>query len=55
MKGRRCKVCDGQMQEVHDVVADAVDEAMNQSCRVEMCADNADLDVLGRIGALLRY
>ncbi len=53
--GRRCVLCDGTMQEVDDVVEEAVDEAMAQSCRVEVCEGNADLDVLGRIGALLRY
>lgn len=53
--GRRCKACQGQMVEVEDVVADAVDEAISQSCRVEICVGSADLDVLGRIGALLRY
>ncbi len=26
-----------------------------QSCHVEVCVENADLDVMGRIGALLRY
>lgn len=54
-KGRRCRMCDGAMEELDDVVADAVDEALTQSCRVEVCVGNADLDVLGRIGALLRY
>ncbi len=29
--------------------------AGTQSCQVEVCVGNADLDVLGRIGALLRY
>ena len=38
-----------------DVVEHAVDEALAQSCKVDVCLDNADLDVLGRIGALLRY
>jgi peptide subunit release factor 1 (eRF1) len=53
--GRRCPVCDAEMAEVNDVVGEAVDEALTQSCRVEICVDNADLDVLGRIGALLRF
>ena len=53
--GRRCKVCDHEMDELPDVVEDAVEHAMAQSCKVEVCIDNADLDVLGRIGALLRF
>jgi hypothetical protein len=43
------------MDKVADIVEEAIDEALGQSCRVEVCAGNADLDVLGRIGALLRY
>jgi len=38
-----------------DVVEEAVEEALAQSCEVEICVGNADLDVLGGIGALLRY
>ncbi len=53
--GRRCPVCQGDMDRVADVVEEAVEEALSQSCRVELCEGNADLDVLGRIGALLRY
>jgi peptide chain release factor subunit 1 len=54
-RGPRCPV-DGQvMDKVADVVDEAVDEALAQSCRVDVCIGNADLDVLGRIGALLRY
>jgi peptide subunit release factor 1 (eRF1) len=45
----------GRMDRVDDVVEDAVFAAINQGCRVEVCVGNADLDVLGRIGALLRY
>jgi hypothetical protein len=29
--------------------------ALNQSVRVAQSAGNADLDVLGRVGALLRF
>jgi hypothetical protein len=36
-------------------VEEAVDVALGQSCRVVVCDGNADLDVLGRVGALLRY
>jgi hypothetical protein len=32
-----------------------VQEALEQSCRVDICVGNPDLDCLGRIGALLRY
>lgn len=53
--GRRCPVCSGEMYAVGDVVEEAVEEALAQSCRVEVCRGNADLDVLGGIGALLRY
>jgi peptide chain release factor subunit 1 len=53
--GRRCKRCGGEMTEVADLVEDAVEEALVQSCQVEICVGNADLDVMGRAGALLRY
>ena len=54
-KGPRCKACDGTMTELEDVVEDAVDRALAERSRVEVCRGNADLDVLGRIGALLRF
>ena len=54
-KGAACPVCATPMDRVEDVVEEAVEEALTQSCRVAICTDNADLDVLGRIGALLRY
>jgi len=53
--GRTCPVCQTEMVLVDDVVGEIVEEAINQSCDVEICVGNADLDVLGRIGALLRY
>jgi hypothetical protein len=53
--GRKCGRCGAEMDALDDVVEDAIDVALNQSCHVEMCVGNADLDVLGRIGALLRY
>ncbi len=37
------------------LVEEAVEEALGQSCRVEVVVGNADLDVLGRVGALLRF
>ena len=52
--GRECR-CGAEMQQVEDVVAHAVDRALTQSCTVDVCRADADLDVLGRIGALLRY
>jgi peptide chain release factor subunit 1 len=54
-RGPRCPVDGREMDKVADIVEEAIDEALGQSCRVEVCAGNADLDVLGRIGALLRY
>ena len=53
--GRRCKGCRGEMVAVDDLVEDAIEEALAQSCQVEICVGNADLDVMRRIGALLRY
>ena len=53
--GRRCRRCGEEMVEVQDLVEDALEEALAQSCQVEICVGNADLDVMGRAGALLRY
>ena len=55
VKGRSCPLCEKPMTLVDDVVEEAVEDAVNQSCRVSVCIGNADLDVLGRIGALLRF
>ena len=54
-RGRRCPVCAADMDLVDDVVEEAVEEALAHKCRVQMVRENADLDVLGRIGALLRF
>jgi peptide chain release factor subunit 1 len=43
------------MVRVADVVEEAIEEALTQGVPVTICDGNADLDVLGRIGALLRY
>lgn len=43
------------MERVDDVVEDAIEEALTQGLPVTICVGNADLDVLGRIGAILRY
>lgn len=53
--GRGCPGCQAEMQPVADVVDVAVARALAGHARVEVCLDNADLDVIGRIGALLRY
>ena len=53
--GRRCPACGDDMVHVDDIVEDAVQEALAQNCRVSVLVDSADLDVLGRIGALLRF
>jgi peptide subunit release factor 1 (eRF1) len=54
-RGPTCPVCTQRMEQTDDVVEEAVQEALNQSVRLEVCRENADLDVLGRIGALLRF
>lgn len=51
--GRECR-CGADMAHLDDVVAQAIDEVLAQHGTVEVCA-NADLDVLGRIGAFLHY
>ena len=53
--GRRCPVCANPMDLVDDVVEEAVEEALANKCRVQMVRESADLDVLGCIGALLRF
>lgn len=53
--GPTCPIDGATMARLDDIVEEAVDTAFGQSCRVEVCVGNADLDVLGRIGALLRF
>jgi peptide chain release factor subunit 1 len=53
--GRRCGACGAAMTHVDDIVEEVIEEALRHKCRVEICSGNADLDVLGRIGALLRF
>ncbi len=53
--GRDCAVCGAAMVSLDDVVEEAVEEALAQGCQVDICVGNADLDVLGRIGAVLRF
>lgn len=55
VRGRGCPVCSADMTQVDDVVEEAVEDALNQHCRLTICQGNADLDVLGRIGAILRF
>jgi peptide chain release factor subunit 1 len=53
--GRECPSCGAEMRQLDDVVEEAMEEVLVQSGRVHIAVGNADLDVLGRIGALLRY
>jgi peptide chain release factor subunit 1 len=53
--GPSCPVCESTMDHVSDIVEEAVEEALGQSANVEVLDDNPDIDVLGRIGALLRF
>lgn len=46
---------DDSLRPVQDVVEEAIDAALGQGSKVEICVGSADLDVHGRIGALLRY
>jgi peptide chain release factor subunit 1 len=55
LRGRKCPVCSNAMDLVDDVVEEAVEEALANKCRVQIVRGNADLDVLGRIGAILRF
>ena len=55
MKGPKCPLDGQEMERVDDVVSDAVDAALREGAHVVTCEANADLDVHGRIGALLRY
>jgi peptide subunit release factor 1 (eRF1) len=54
--GRTCPVCaTPDMVAADDVVEDAIEQSLLHGVKVHLCDANADLDVLGRIGALLRY
>lgn len=54
-KGPRCAVCPSDMDKQDDIVEVAVDDALGQSCSIQVVTGNADLDVMGRIAALLRF
>lgn len=53
--GRSCPRCGQEMSAVDDVIEEAIEEAIAQSCRVHIFVDNPDLDCVGSIGAFLRY
>jgi peptide subunit release factor 1 (eRF1) len=55
VRGPVCRQCEQPMVRVEDLVEEAVEQTLLQAGHVVVCAANADLDVLGRIGALLRY
>lgn len=46
---------DEEMMAVDDIVETAIERTLGQGGHVEIISDNEDLDVAGRIGALLRY
>lgn len=54
-KGPTCRVDGAEMVHHDDVIHELVDIALRTGCAVEVCVGNADLDVLGGVGALLRY
>jgi peptide subunit release factor 1 (eRF1) len=54
-KGPACAECAAAMQRTDDVVEKAIESALRHRAQVKVCVGNADLDVAGRIGALLRY
>jgi hypothetical protein len=53
--GPACPGCGERMEAVEDVVSELIDRALADGLRVDVCVDNADLDVIGRIGARLRF
>ncbi len=53
--GPRSPLDGSEMERLDNVVEEAVDLAISSSCLVDVVVDNADLDVVGRFAALLRY
>lgn len=53
--GRACPRCEAEMDHIDDVVEEAVHAAYGQGCVVHVVEGSADLDVMGRIGAVLRF
>ena len=54
-RGPSCPSCGAAMEREEDIVERAIEDAMLQSATVKVCIANADLDVIGRVGALLRF
>jgi peptide chain release factor subunit 1 len=54
-KGPACPGCSEPMERAGDVVERAIEETLRQGGHVKVCVANADLDVAGRVGALLRF
>jgi peptide subunit release factor 1 (eRF1) len=55
VRGPVCRQCSEPMTKVTDLVEEAVEQTLAQAGRVVVCSGHADLDVMGRIGALLRF
>jgi len=55
LRGPRCPIDGQDMERTDDVVSNAVDAALAEGARLLICNGNADLDVMGRIGAFCRY
>lgn len=53
--GPACPVCSEQMCRVSDVIEEAIERSFSQHVRTEIVTGNGDLDVFGRIAALLRF
>jgi peptide chain release factor subunit 1 len=52
---KSCPICQGPLEEVPDVVDEAIEEVYRQRGEVEHISNNPILRQLGRIGALLRF
>lgn len=53
--GPACPICEVRMVRVDEVVEEAIEETIARGRRAELVTANSDLDVMGRIGALLRF
>lgn len=53
--GRSCPACGAEMEHADDLVEVAIERLLLHRVPVTVCVGNADLDVLGRIGAFLHY
>jgi peptide subunit release factor 1 (eRF1) len=54
-RGRSCPSCGAEMVGEADVVQRLIERARAAGARVDVLVDNADLDVLGRVGGFLRF